>query len=68
MKIFFVVLITGLVSYGMSWGGQWLENYRCNARWSESGLKAKTNFGCNVEIAPGKWVPESSIQLRPQAK
>ena len=66
MKVVFAVLVTGLVGYGAFNGMLWLDNHRCEARWSESGLKAKTNYGCNVEIVPGKWVPEASVQIHLQ--
>lgn len=68
MKTGFIILCFGLFFYGSVQGFLWLDNHRCAVRWSESGLKAKTNYGCNVEIAPGKWVPESSVQIKPETK
>lgn len=65
MKILSSLVIFGFFSYLMVLGLTALDNHRCAVRWSESGFKAKTNYGCNVEIAPGKWVPETSVQLKP---
>lgn len=48
---FFILLFSGVY---------FLVSSRCESRWSESGFNSKYGFlsQCQIEISPGKYIPE----------
>jgi hypothetical protein len=40
------------------------ENSACLSRWERSGMKATWGVfqGCQVEVEPGKWLPEKALR------
>ena len=48
-------------------GGWWWQSYKCESRWSESGMKSHFSLvtGCMIQVAPGKIIPQDSYREIP---
>jgi len=54
-----VFVIASLLGFGY-----WLESYRCNAQWGDSGLGVKYRIfsGCMLKRGNGTWIPAKSYR------
>ena len=60
-----VFILFALMVFGVF--GALITYVPCADRWKLSGYAARyeRDFGCVVEVAPGRWVPESAVRVVP---